>query len=388
MERNGLHHDDVDGGKSRLERTREKILAESARVFNRRGYHGTTLDEIARAIGLTKPALYYYVKNKEDLLFQCHQRALDIAIGAVKAALAEADRPDDQLRLVLTRYIEGMTDVLSGIVVLLYEEVLSPPLHTRILEQRDEYEGMMRKIIERGSASGVFVPCNPKLVTFAILGALTWIPRWYHPEGPNTSKEIAATFADYFVRGLQRRPDSDTIGGVSPMIPARVEAAREPERAMARPPVRGRYFEDFVVGEEFVSMARTVGEGMIDAFAGVTGDWSEVHTDAELMAGTEFGERIGHGIFAVGIMQGLMWQTAYTQGTAVATLGWDKLKWTAPLRAGDTVRATWTIREMRPSASRPNTGIVTEDCRLVNQRKETVLTGEHVLLVRRRPDGA
>jgi acyl dehydratase len=106
------------------------------------------------------------------------------------------------------------------------------------------------------------------------------------------------------------------------------------------------------------------------------------------MAGTEFGERIGHGIFAMGIMQGLMWQTGYTQGTAVATLGWDKLKWTAPLRAGDTVRATWTIREMRPSGSRANTGIVTEDCRLVNQRKETVLTGEHVLLVRRRPDGA
>ena len=388
MERKGPNRAAAAAAKSRLDRTREKILAESARVFNRRGYHGTTLDEIARAVGLTKPALYYYVKNKEDLLFQCHQKALDIAIGAVDTALAEAQTPDDQLRLVLTRYIEGMTDVLSGFVVVLYEEVLSPPLHTQILERRDQYEGKVRKIIERGSASGVFVRCDPKLIAFVILGALTWIPRWYQPDGAATSKEIAATFAEYVVRGLQRRPASDTIGDASPVIPERRGATEEREGAMARPSVRGKYYEDFVVGEEFVSMARTVSEGMIDAFAGVTGDFSEVHTDAELKNGTEFGEPSGHGILALGIMQGLMWQTAYTQGTVVSTVGWDKLKCSVPLRAGDTVHATWTIREMRPSGSRPNTGTVIEDCRLVNQRNETVLTGEDALLMLRRPERA
>jgi acyl dehydratase len=149
--------------------------------------------------------------------------------------------------------------------------------------------------------------------------------------------------------------------------------------------VRGKYYEDFALGEEFQSAARTVGVGMIDAFAGITGDFSEVHTDAELMKETEFGERIGHGILALGLMQGLMWQTTYTQGTVVATMAWDKLKFRAALRAGDTVHAVWTIRAMRPSASRPTTGIVVEDCRLVNQREETVLTGEHVLLMLRRP---
>lgn len=212
MEPNGTSRDDAEAAKSRVDRTRERILAESARVFNRRGYHGTTLDEIARGIGVTKPALYYYIKNKEDLLFQCHQKALDIAIEAVRTAVATADAPDDQLRMVLTRYIEGMTDELSGFVVLLYEEVLSPPLHQQILQQRDEYEGMLRRIIERGSAAGVFVRCNPKLIAFAILGALTCIPRWYQPDGPSSPKDIAATFADYFVRGLMRHPACDTIG--------------------------------------------------------------------------------------------------------------------------------------------------------------------------------
>lgn len=210
MERNGRH--EAERGPSRVDRTRERILAESARVFNRRGYRGTTLDEIARAMGVTKPALYYYVKSKEDLLFQCHQRALDIAIRAVRTAVAETEAPDQQLRLMLTRYIEGMTDELSGFVVVLYEEVLSAPLQERILRQRDEYEGMIRAIIERGRAAGVFVDCDPKLIGFAVLGALTWIPRWYHPDGPKSAKEVAATFADYLVRGLLRRPTTDAIG--------------------------------------------------------------------------------------------------------------------------------------------------------------------------------
>jgi len=154
---------------------------------------------------------------------------------------------------------------------------------------------------------------------------------------------------------------------------------------MREPTVRGRYYEDFGVGEEIVSGCRTIGEGTIDLFAGVSGDFSEVHTDAELMKDSEFGERIGHGILALAVMQGLMWQTNYNTGTVTATAGWDKLKFRAPLRAGDTVQAQWVIKDKRVSASRPTLGILVEACRLVNQRKETILTGEHVLMVRRRP---
>ncbi len=155
---------------------------------------------------------------------------------------------------------------------------------------------------------------------------------------------------------------------------------------MAQSAAEGRYYEDFGVGEEIASARRTVSEGTIDLFAGVTGDFSEVHTDAELMKESEFGDRIGHAILSLGIMQGLMWQTNYNRGTVIATLGWDRLKFTSPLRAGDTVRAYWTIKEKRVSQSRPSLGVVVEECRLINQRKETVMTGEHVTLVRRRPE--
>jgi acyl dehydratase len=149
--------------------------------------------------------------------------------------------------------------------------------------------------------------------------------------------------------------------------------------------VQGKYYEDFTVGEELMSAGRTVGEGTVDLFAGLTGDFSQVHTDDEMMRESEFGERIAHGLLSLSIMQGLMWRTNYTQGTGVATIGWDKLRFTGAVRFGDTVRAFWQIKDKRVSKSRPHLGIVVEECRLVNQRKETVLTGEHALMVRRRP---
>jgi len=202
--------------KSRDSLTRDRILAESARVFNRRGYHGTTLDDIAGALGVTRAALYYYVRSKQDLLFQCHQKALDLAIDAVRTAVAQTPASDEQLRLVFGRYIEGMTDQLAGAVVLLYEGALSPELQHRIMKQRDEYEGMLRQIIVRGVAQKVFVPCDPKLIGFGILGALNWISRWYSPSGPRSAKEIAAAFAEYFVRGLLRRPMAEAIPPAMP----------------------------------------------------------------------------------------------------------------------------------------------------------------------------
>ncbi len=186
--------------------TRERILAESARVLNRRGYKGTTLDDIARSLGVTKAALYYHVRSKEELLFQCHLRSIEIAMDGLREARARASAPDEQLAIVLRRYIEGMTDELNATVILLDEGALSPRLHRRLVDKRDECEREVRRIIRDGIERRVFVRCDPKLVGFAILGAMNWVPKWFDPNGALDGKTIAATFADYLVRGLLRRP--------------------------------------------------------------------------------------------------------------------------------------------------------------------------------------
>jgi acyl dehydratase len=149
----------------------------------------------------------------------------------------------------------------------------------------------------------------------------------------------------------------------------------------------GRYYEDFVLGVTFRTHARTIGAGLVDAFAGATGDFAPVHTDAIAASNTIYGERIAHGLLSLSVLQGLMWQTRYTLETGIASLGWDSVKFVAPVRIGDTVRAEFSIREARISTSRPDAGILVEDCRLINQDGKVVLKGDHVLLVKRRQAG-
>ena len=186
--------------------TVENILVESARLFNRRGYHGTSLADIARAFGVSKAALYYHVRSKEDIVFRCYQRVLDLGVEGLDHAHAQAAAPDEELTLALRYYIEGVTDEWSGAVMLLGERALSPRQHARILRRRDAYERRIRDIIRKGVAAGVFLPYDPKLVGFAILGAVNWILKWYTPGGEWSAKEIAEVLSSYLVRGLQAHP--------------------------------------------------------------------------------------------------------------------------------------------------------------------------------------
>lgn len=149
--------------------------------------------------------------------------------------------------------------------------------------------------------------------------------------------------------------------------------------------VLGCWFEDFVEGVERLSPGRTIGESDLNNFSGLTGDYSQVHTDEEFCKKTEFGTRIAHGLLGLSIAQGLMWRTNYTQGTGVASVGWDKYAFKAPIKIGDTVRARWKLTHKRESKSKPNMGLITEFVELINQRGEVVQSGEHITLIRRRP---
>src|SRR5687767_7849894 len=99
--------------------TKAWIIVESARVFNLRGYFGTTLDDIARALRVTKAALYYYFETKEEILYECHNTGLDIALQGVNEALSRSSMPDEQLRIAISYFVQTVTDRLKGAVVLL-----------------------------------------------------------------------------------------------------------------------------------------------------------------------------------------------------------------------------------------------------------------------------
>ena len=148
--------------------------------------------------------------------------------------------------------------------------------------------------------------------------------------------------------------------------------------------MRGRYFDEFAVGETLVTGRRTIDGGDVSRFAGLTGDFNPLHIDAEFAKTTPFGERVAHGILTLAVSNGQQNLGGWFEGTTLALLGLDRLKFMAPVRFGDTVRTEMTVTDVRPS-SKPDRGVVVFDVAVKNQRDETVCSYQETVLMRRKP---
>ena len=149
----------------------------------------------------------------------------------------------------------------------------------------------------------------------------------------------------------------------------------------------GRVFDEFEIGQRFVTPGRTITEADIGAFAGLTGDYNPVHTDETFAAASDFGSRIAHGPMGIGIAFGLASRLDLIDGTVVALLGlnWD---FKAPMRPGDTIRALIGVAGKRP-VTNPSLGLVELAIELVSQRDEILQSGSARLLLRKtRPPAA
>ena len=185
---------------------RIEILKSAAAAFRRRGYHGASVDEIAAALDMTKGNLYYYFKNKEDILFACHDYSLDLLLTLMADVQAEAASPEAKLRRLVLAFVHLILDELHATALTLDPEALSPPLLKKIIAKRDQFDHGIRDIIQQGIDQGVFTPGDPKLIEFAMMGAVNWIPKWFDPQGTATSQQIGEAFADYLVGGLLKKP--------------------------------------------------------------------------------------------------------------------------------------------------------------------------------------
>ena len=185
---------------------RIEILKSAAAAFRRRGYHGASVDEIASALEMTKGNLYYYFKNKEEILFACHDYSLDLLLALMSDAQTEGAPPEIKLRRLVLAFVHTILDELHGTALTLNPESLSPALLKRVVAKRDQFDRGVRSIIQQGIDQGVFVAGDPKMIEFAIMGAVNWIAKWFDPDGPMSSDQIGEAFADYLVGGLMRKP--------------------------------------------------------------------------------------------------------------------------------------------------------------------------------------
>lgn len=147
----------------------------------------------------------------------------------------------------------------------------------------------------------------------------------------------------------------------------------------------GLYWEDWEPGQEWESAARTVGEAEISLFAGLSGDYNPLHVNEEYCKTTIFGTRIAHGPLVYAIAAGLIFQLHLYDETLIAFMGFENLKFTNPVKAGDTIRARITVIDRRET-SKPDRGIMRRQLRVLNQRDECVQEAVQVFLLKRRPE--
>ena len=146
----------------------------------------------------------------------------------------------------------------------------------------------------------------------------------------------------------------------------------------------GLYWEEWDVGAEFVSSARTITEADIVNFAGISGDYNPLHIDEEFCKNTLFGTRIAHGPLIYSIAAGLLFQLHLYDDTLIAFLGFDSLKFTKPVKIGDTVHARVEVLEKRIT-SKPDRGVMKRLLQVLNQKNEIVQEGVQAFLLKRKP---
>ena len=196
--------------------TRVDILKSAAKAFRKLGYHGATVEQIAAALHMKKGNLDYYFKNKEEILFACHQYSIDRLIQLLDEVERSGIAADAKLRRLIVAFVHTILDELHGTALFLELEALSPGHLHAVIARRDRFDRGIRQVVEEGMASGAFEPADVKFLTFAILGAVNWIPRWFDPAGPATSQQIADRFADYLIAGLRRLTSSHDVAATVP----------------------------------------------------------------------------------------------------------------------------------------------------------------------------
>ena len=181
---------------------RRAALKVAARIFNEKGYHATSLDEIADEIGVTKTALYYYFKNKEQLLYEC----LKLTYDCGQTARLEAEKFDgtafDKLQHLYRRFMENLMEERGTYTTMANIRALPDAQQEELLDRRKNLDRYSRMLIEKAISEGALRPVDVRITSNFFLGAVNWILRWHSEDDAMTPRDVSNHFLDLFMNGI------------------------------------------------------------------------------------------------------------------------------------------------------------------------------------------
>jgi AcrR family transcriptional regulator len=181
---------------------RDAVLLAAVRLFNERGFHATSLDDVAASLGVSKPLIYHYLGAKDQVLFECMRIGLEQLRAAADEVARQPGTGMDRLKHYLRRYAECIMEDFSRCVILTGDEALAPESRPPFRALKAEIDQAMRRLIAAAAADGSAKVDDIKLTAFAFAGALNWTARWHEPGGALQPEEIAARMVEILTRGI------------------------------------------------------------------------------------------------------------------------------------------------------------------------------------------
>ncbi|MBA4256650.1 MAG: TetR family transcriptional regulator [Polaromonas sp.] len=187
------------------EAKRHAVLSTAAQLFNERGFHATSLDDIAARLQVSKPTLYYYVKNKDEILIECVRQGLQMTIDGIEASRQAGGKAIDQLMACMRVYAHIVTQDFGMCLIRVGDEELPAESRKELRRLKSAIDHEFRRLVAAGVEEGSLQPCDPKMTAFVIAGALSWIGRWYQSGGEYTPEQVADQCIATLCDGVLRR---------------------------------------------------------------------------------------------------------------------------------------------------------------------------------------
>ena len=205
-----VEHDAVPHVQQEQPRQRDRIVDATGRLFSDKGYHGTSMADIGRAVGLEKGSLYNHITAKQDVLRELVERGADLFIAGIEPVVVSTEPAAARVRAALRAHLRVVAGDPTLATVFLHEwRQLDGPARARVGVLRDGYERAWREIVASGVRDGSFRPdTDVRFAALALLSAANWAYQWFDPHGSLSGDEVAGRFADLALRGLLRSDDA------------------------------------------------------------------------------------------------------------------------------------------------------------------------------------
>lgn len=184
------------------------ILHESAKLFAANGYSGTSIQDIAAAVGITKASIYHFFTDKAEIHSTIVLASITRLTALVEDAISRFSMAHEQIEAFARAHAQHISESAPFYftAALGYNEIADPAVKAKVQRMRDGYEETLRRLIRSGIETGEFRELDVKLAARGIISCLNWMARWWRPSGPDTAETIASNYVKLFIRGFLPEP--------------------------------------------------------------------------------------------------------------------------------------------------------------------------------------